>query len=158
MSEEYFTAAYNRIREVTGCRTQVEVSEFLDIRQSSISDAKKRGNIPGEWLITLLEKNSINPLWIKTGRGDRYVALSPNAPESARARIVLHHLCGPLPPQGLVNALAKVFCGPCPNCSTDKRPICYAAFASQALAVCEYMRTLIASSTEKKEVDNDCSH
>ncbi|MFT4302821.1 MAG: helix-turn-helix domain-containing protein [Desulfovibrio sp.] len=58
----------DRFFEATGCRTQVELAEFLGIRQSSIADAKKRGNIPSAWLLTLWRKRRVNPDWILTGQ------------------------------------------------------------------------------------------
>ena len=53
------------------CRTQVELAELLGIRQSSISDAKKRQAIPAEWLVKLLRLKGISPEWILTGLGPK---------------------------------------------------------------------------------------
>ncbi len=60
-----------RFFEAAGCRTQTELAEFLGIRQSSISDAKKRGSIPPDWLLLLWRKKGINPDWILTGQGSK---------------------------------------------------------------------------------------
>ena len=38
-----------------------------------ISDAKKRKSIPAEWLLTLLLRKGINPQWVLTGTGPRYL-------------------------------------------------------------------------------------
>lgn len=51
----------DRVYEAAGCRTQTELAKFLGMRQSSISDAKKRGKIPSDWLLTLWRKTGINP-------------------------------------------------------------------------------------------------
>lgn len=59
----------DRFFEAAGCRTQVELAVFLGIKQSSIADAKKRGSIPADWLITLWRKKGVNPDWILTGQG-----------------------------------------------------------------------------------------
>ncbi len=80
--------ALDRIFEAAGCRTQVELAEFLGIRQSSISDAKKRGAIPAEWLIKLLRENQINPDWILTGEGPR--VLQPAEYVEAVKPLVVH--------------------------------------------------------------------
>lgn len=64
-------AVLERIRSVTGCRTQQELAAFLGIRQSSISDAKRRRAVPAEWLLTLLRETGVNPDWIVTGHGAR---------------------------------------------------------------------------------------
>lgn len=59
----------DRFFEAAECRTQTELAEFLGIRQSSIADAKKRGRVPAEWLLTLWRKKGVNPDWVLTGQG-----------------------------------------------------------------------------------------
>lgn len=61
----------DRVYEAAGCRTQTELAKFLGMRQSSISDAKKRGSIPADWLLTLWRKKGVNPDWILTGHGPK---------------------------------------------------------------------------------------
>lgn len=39
-----------RIRFITGTETQAELADLLGVRQSFISDAKRRGKIPSSWL------------------------------------------------------------------------------------------------------------
>ena len=41
--------------------------------QSSISDAKRRKNIPAEWRVKLFEKKRINPEWILFGVGAKFL-------------------------------------------------------------------------------------
>ncbi len=65
----YFHQVYERIREATRARTQVELAKVLGIKQSSISDAKRRGSIPADWFLTLFEERGINPDWLKKGTG-----------------------------------------------------------------------------------------
>ena len=67
-----------RVFEAAGCRTQLELAAVLDIRQSSISDAKRRGVIPSDWLIKLLYLRGINPAWIRDGIGPKFLAPSDN--------------------------------------------------------------------------------
>ena len=50
-----FAEIYERIKLSTNSRTQVELAEVLDIRQSSISDAKRRNSVPGDWFMKLFE-------------------------------------------------------------------------------------------------------
>ena len=64
-----FAEAMHRIHEATGTRTQVEIAETLNIRQSSISDAKRRNSIPDSWLIALFDRYRLNPDWVRTGTG-----------------------------------------------------------------------------------------
>ncbi len=69
-----FAAVLARIYEVTETRTQVQLAEFLGIKQSSISDAKRRETIPAAWLLALICIKNISPAWIMTGRGSKYFA------------------------------------------------------------------------------------
>lgn len=64
-----FESQYQRIFEAAGCRTQVELADFLDIKQSSISDAKRQKTIPAEWLVKIMDKKGIILDWIHTGNG-----------------------------------------------------------------------------------------
>ncbi len=68
-----FPQAYERIKFATNTKTQVEIAELLEIRQSSISDAKRRNSVPAEWVMKLFEKFGLNPDWIKQGVGPMYL-------------------------------------------------------------------------------------
>lgn len=68
-----FVAALERIQEVTGTRTQVQLAEALKVRQSSISDAKRRHSIPDGWLVKLLRSHQAMPDWILTGTGPKHL-------------------------------------------------------------------------------------
>ncbi len=68
-----FPEAYERIKFATSTKTQVEIAELLEIRQSSISDAKRRNSVPAEWVMKLFEKFGLNPDWIKQGVGPMYL-------------------------------------------------------------------------------------
>ena len=74
--------AFTRLYLVSGCRTQVELAEMFGIRQSSISDAKKRQAIPAEWLVKLLRLKGINPEWIMTGLGPQKLGPASGEPET----------------------------------------------------------------------------
>ena len=71
-----------RVFAAAGCHTQAELADLLGIRQSSISDAKRRQAIPAEWLIKLLRLKGINPEWILTGCGPQRLGPA-NGEESA---------------------------------------------------------------------------
>ena len=68
-----------RVFEATGCRTQMELAKVLGIRQSSISDAKKRNAIPADWLLTLIRDYNINPEWVIQGVGPKYLYKAEDA-------------------------------------------------------------------------------
>lgn len=92
MERHEFDAAYARICEVCGMKTQTDLSAYLGIRQSSISDsdAKRRMMIPAAWLLTLLTREGVNPAWILTGGGSKFLvpaSLPPSAPTLLLARL-----------------------------------------------------------------------
>lgn len=64
-----FEAQYKRLFAAVECRTQTQLAAVLDIRQSSISDAKRRKAVPSDWLVKLFEKQRLNPEWVRTGMG-----------------------------------------------------------------------------------------
>ena len=66
-------AMLRRVFEAAECKTQTELAAFLGIRQSSVSDAKKRQVIPAEWLVVLVRHKSTHPDWVLTGTGPRFV-------------------------------------------------------------------------------------
>lgn len=68
-----FQEVYDRIRYATNARTQVELADVLEIRQSSISDAKRRDSVPADWYMKLFEKFGLNPDWLKKGVGPMYL-------------------------------------------------------------------------------------
>ena len=68
-----FAEIYERIKMGTNRRTQVELACVLGIRQSSISDAKRRNSVPGDWFMKLFEKFGLSPDWLKYGVGPMYL-------------------------------------------------------------------------------------
>lgn len=70
---EWFEEALNRIKKATGARTQVQLAEVLDVRQSSISDGKRRASIPAEWYLKLYRSHGLNPDWIEHGHEPIYL-------------------------------------------------------------------------------------
>ena len=96
-----------RVFAAAECRTQVELADFLGIRQSSISDAKKRQAIPAEWLVKLLRLKSVNPEWILTGLGPKLLG-----PATGEAPAHIVYITETRPPKGcsaqeLVNELVR---------------------------------------------------
>ncbi|MEG2139885.1 MAG: helix-turn-helix domain-containing protein [Bilophila sp.] len=71
----FFQEVYNRIRCATNARTQTELAAVLEIRQSSISDAKRRDSVPADWYMKLFEKFGLNPDWLKNGTGPMFLRI-----------------------------------------------------------------------------------
>lgn len=74
MPQNDFESQYRRVFEAAGCGTQIDLAALLDIRQSSVSDAKRRRSVPPDWLVKLFDKKRINPDWIRYGVGAKYLA------------------------------------------------------------------------------------
>lgn len=68
MKPDNFTDAYSRIQAATGTKTQTDIAKLLGIKQSSISDAKKKNTIPDGWLVTLYRTCGLEPDWILYGQ------------------------------------------------------------------------------------------
>ncbi len=64
-----YSAALQRMYEVTNCKEWEKLAEFLGVRLSILNDARRRKRIPPEILLTLLYKLNINPQWILSGEG-----------------------------------------------------------------------------------------
>lgn len=87
MKPDTFEDAYARIQAATRTRTQTEIANLLGIKQSSISDAKKKNTIPDGWLVTLYRSCGLEPDWVLYGQDpvSRWegVTVSPSLRESA---------------------------------------------------------------------------
>lgn len=70
-----FQSQFARIFEAAECRTQSALAELFDIKQSSVSDAKRRKSIPSDWLVKLYEKKRVNPDWSRTGLGNKILQI-----------------------------------------------------------------------------------
>ena len=68
-----FADTYRRIQLATNTRTQSELAKVLEVCQSSISDAKRRGTIPSGWYTTLFEKCGLSQDWLRYGVGPTYL-------------------------------------------------------------------------------------
>ena len=74
MENRIFDEQLERIKLITGKKTQFELADLLGVKQSSISDAKKRRKIPAGWLVVLMRYKNINPEWILTGNEPIFIS------------------------------------------------------------------------------------
>ncbi len=72
---------FQRVFEVTCCKTQLELANFLSIHQSSISESIRKENIPAEWLLKLVIEKNINPAWILSGNAPKFLSPSTDLKE-----------------------------------------------------------------------------
>ena len=67
-----FKEVYARMLFAANVRTQAELAQILGIRQSSISDAKKRNRIPSDWFMRLYDACGVEVDWQRFGTGPVY--------------------------------------------------------------------------------------
>ena len=73
MDSSSFDEIFRRFQSVTGTSTQQELADVLGIKQSTISESKKRGTVPPGWFLVLFEMRGVNPDWLKQGKGPIYL-------------------------------------------------------------------------------------
>lgn len=72
-----FEIVVKRLFEVVpSIQNQTQLAEALEIKSASVSDAKKRGKIPPDWINKLAVKYDLNASWLLTGKGDPFVERS----------------------------------------------------------------------------------
>ena len=64
-----FIEQLKRIHQITGTHNQTGLAAYLGVRRSAVTNAKRTGMIPAEWLLTLLRVANVNPEWILSGAG-----------------------------------------------------------------------------------------
>lgn len=72
-----------RLMAATESKNQTDLATFLDLQPAAVAAGKKRGNLPPAWLITALQKKGVNPEWISTGKGPRYLIPAPEQSSDA---------------------------------------------------------------------------
>lgn len=99
---KWFEDALERIKKATGARTQVQLAEVLDVRQSSISDAKRRCSIPAEWFLKLYRSHGLDPDWLSEGVEPVYL-------NTSKAKVPADRLLRESPsPYGRMNSRGRV--------------------------------------------------
>jgi len=99
---KWFEDAMERIKKATGARTQVQLAEVLDVRQSSISDAKRRCSIPADWFLKLYRSHGLDPDWLAEGVEPVYI-------NASKAKIPADTLLREAPaPYGRLNSRGRV--------------------------------------------------
>ncbi|EPR43676.1 CI repressor [Desulfovibrio sp. X2] len=92
-----FEEVYARVMQAAGAETQMDLARRLGIRQSSVSDAKKKRRVPSSWVLSLCIESGWNPRWLLTGEPPRRlvaggkVSREKIAEESGELMIVAVH-------------------------------------------------------------------
>lgn len=65
-----FIEVWERITRETGIKNSAQLSEFIGVSQSAISQHKNKNNeFPIKWAFTIGEKYNLSTDWIMTGKG-----------------------------------------------------------------------------------------
>lgn len=62
-----------RMKRALDLKTQSALAEVLGVRRAAVSDAKRQGKIPSEWLLKLCRSHGLNPYWLETEKGAKYI-------------------------------------------------------------------------------------
>lgn len=99
---QFFEETFQRIQAVTGLRTQQALANLLEIRQSSISDAKNRNSIPSDWVLTLFTKLGVNSDWLVQGIGPVYLRTDQSYIPSDHNPIIPDHMLSEYAPPAVI--------------------------------------------------------
>ncbi len=103
INRDQFDKAMVRLAEVLGVKTQIELAVKMGIRQSSVADAKRRGNIPDSWLLKIVCTYHVNPVWIMQGTGSKFLVPQRRSPKRTNVESPITEM--PVP--ALLRALAR---------------------------------------------------
>ena len=70
MTTHHFESFFERVAAATDIRSQTELAATLGINRSAVTQAKKKGTIPANWVLGLSRKFGLNPDWLEKGVGD----------------------------------------------------------------------------------------
>jgi SOS-response transcriptional repressor LexA len=73
MRERKFDTFLQRVFESTGISSQSELAAALQINRSAITQARKKGAVPGKWILQLYKKFGLNPDWVEFGHGRTFL-------------------------------------------------------------------------------------
>lgn len=68
-SSTEFDEVFNRLKLAVGVKSDSKFGTFLGIRQSSISGAKNRGQLPPNWIVEVASRTGVSADWLLFGVG-----------------------------------------------------------------------------------------
>lgn len=82
-----FEEVWPRIQAATGWKKDADLRRFLVISSGSMTQAKKRGRMPIEWLFEIYQEYRVSIDWLLSGRGPMYEKdrIKSEAPTAAHA-------------------------------------------------------------------------
>lgn len=71
--EKGFEAILNRMKSAINAKSDTELGSKMGLKQSAISSAKTRGQIPAAWVVSMAQDHGISADWLLSGVGQPYV-------------------------------------------------------------------------------------
>jgi phage repressor protein C with HTH and peptisase S24 domain len=95
MSDYGFDGFFRRACEAAGISSQQELSRLLGVNRSAVTQAKKRDNVPENWIYRLARDLGVSAEWLESGRGEAEMpaAAPPRESEFAQVPKVRARLC-----------------------------------------------------------------
>jgi phage repressor protein C with HTH and peptisase S24 domain len=66
-------AVVARMMLALGVSTQTALADELGLGRGAVSDAKSKGKVPSQWVLTLLRTRRVTPSWLETGEGEMHL-------------------------------------------------------------------------------------
>lgn len=79
-----FLAIFDRLKDATGARTDTELAHSIGLRQSSISSAKSKKEIPPSWVVEIAKRFNVSIDWLLFGIGEKTLGVPRIAPVEAQ--------------------------------------------------------------------------
>ena len=76
-----FNIFFERACEALGIGNLSELADILGVNRSSITQARKKGTVPANWLLELFRNRGLNPEWLEGGIGPKQLK-SGDGPET----------------------------------------------------------------------------
>lgn len=71
--EKEFEAILGRMKVAVNAKSDTELGIKMGLKQSAISSAKTRGQVPAAWIVSMAQGHGISADWLLTGVGQPYV-------------------------------------------------------------------------------------
>ncbi|NDY56293.1 helix-turn-helix transcriptional regulator [Desulfovibrio sulfodismutans] len=65
-----FVGVYGRLKDATGAKTDTDLAHALGLRQSSVSSAKSKKELPPAWIFEIAKRFNVSSDWILFGSGE----------------------------------------------------------------------------------------
>lgn len=83
-----FSAVFSRVQEKTNIGTQTELADAVGVRQSAVSDSKKRGSFPLAWAVIISRTHGISLDYLIIGKEDSKPLANSGSQENGAPEVI----------------------------------------------------------------------